>query len=225
MRSSKSRSRGKNNRNRSPSNNINRVFDSSGPEGKVRGTPQQIIDKYTQLSRDAFLGNDRVAGENFQQHAEHYARLLNEAQKDAETKRQQNQPQQGGNNGNANGQNDNQSNGGNNNGNANDGNGNNQRKNRDAQRREEKQNRDRSNDGGDPGSSPQPDVIDTADDDIGLVETPENAQKDEEPKAEKPKKPRAPRKPRAKKTDEDKPADLVDAAEGKADGSAPEAAE
>ncbi len=90
MRSSKSRSRAKNRgANRSPANNINRVFDSSGPEGKVRGTPQQIIDKYTQLARDAFLGNDRVAGENFQQHAEHYTRLLAEAQRDAEEKRQQ----------------------------------------------------------------------------------------------------------------------------------------
>jgi hypothetical protein len=90
MRSSKSRSRAKNRgANRSPANNINRVFDSSGPEGKVRGTPQQIIDKYTQLARDAFLAGDRVAGENFQQHAEHYTRLLSEAQRDAEEKRQQ----------------------------------------------------------------------------------------------------------------------------------------
>jgi hypothetical protein len=89
MRSSKSRSRGKSNRNRPSGNNINRVFDSSGPEGKVRGTPQQIIDKYTQLARDAFLGNDRVAAENFQQHAEHYTRLLGEAQRDAEARRVQ----------------------------------------------------------------------------------------------------------------------------------------
>ncbi|MEQ8368842.1 MAG: DUF4167 domain-containing protein, partial [Roseicyclus sp.] len=44
MRSSKNRSRSKGNRNRSVGGNIvNRVFDSSGPEGKVRGTPQQII--------------------------------------------------------------------------------------------------------------------------------------------------------------------------------------
>ena len=94
MRSSKSRSRAKNRgANRSPANNLNRVFDSSGPEGKVRGTPQQIIDKYTQLSRDAFLAGDRVAGENFQQHAEHYTRLLSEAQRDAEEKRQQNDQQ------------------------------------------------------------------------------------------------------------------------------------
>jgi len=89
MRPSKSRSRGKSRSNNRPAaNNINRVFDSSGPEGKVRGTPQQIIDKYGQLARDASLGNDQVAAENFQQHAEHYTRLLAEAQRDAEEKRQ-----------------------------------------------------------------------------------------------------------------------------------------
>jgi len=65
----------------------NRVFDSSGPEGKVRGTPQQIIDKYTQLARDAQLANDRVAAENFQQHAEHYTRMLGEAQREMEARR------------------------------------------------------------------------------------------------------------------------------------------
>ena len=88
MRSSK-RSRGKQNRNRNnnPGNIINRVFDSSGPEGKVRGTPQQIIDKYSQLARDAALGNDRVAAENFQQHAEHYTRLLGEAQREVDARR------------------------------------------------------------------------------------------------------------------------------------------
>ena len=99
MRSSKSRSRSKSNRNRPSGNILNRVFDSSGPEGKVRGTPQQIIDKYNQLARDAQLSNDRVAAENFQQHAEHYLRMLAEAQReqDARQQNQQNQqPQQGG---------------------------------------------------------------------------------------------------------------------------------
>jgi hypothetical protein len=88
MRSSKSRSRSKQNRNRSVGNIINRVFDSSGPEGKVRGTPQQIIDKYNQLARDAQLGNDRVAAENFQQHSEHYTRMLGEAMREMEAQRQ-----------------------------------------------------------------------------------------------------------------------------------------
>ncbi|WP_371054913.1 MULTISPECIES: DUF4167 domain-containing protein [unclassified Rhodosalinus] len=89
MRSSKARSRSKSNRSRSVGNVVNRVFDSSGPEGKVRGTPQQIIDKYNQLARDAQLSNDRVATENFQQHAEHYLRLLSEAQREQEARREQ----------------------------------------------------------------------------------------------------------------------------------------
>ncbi|PRX34998.1 protein of unknown function [Meinhardsimonia xiamenensis] len=69
-------------------NIVNRVFESSGPEGKVRGTPQQIIEKYNQLARDAQLANDRVAMENFQQHAEHYMRLLNEALREQEARRE-----------------------------------------------------------------------------------------------------------------------------------------
>jgi hypothetical protein len=60
-------------------NIINRVFDSAGPEGKVRGTPQQIIDKYLSLARDAQTSGDRVMSENFLQHAEHYQRLLIQA--------------------------------------------------------------------------------------------------------------------------------------------------
>jgi len=95
MKSSRNRSRSKGNRNRSVGNIVNRVFDSSGPEGKVRGTPQQIIDKYNQLTRDAQLSNDRVAAENFQQHAEHYLRMLSEAQREQEARReQQNQQNQ-----------------------------------------------------------------------------------------------------------------------------------
>ncbi len=61
-------------------NIINRVFESAGPDGKVRGTPQQIIDKYQALARDAQLAGDRVAAESYLQHSEHYSRLLGEAQ-------------------------------------------------------------------------------------------------------------------------------------------------
>ncbi len=94
MKSSRSRSRNKNRNNRpSGGNVINRVFDSSGPEGKVRGTPQQIIDKYNQLARDAQLSNDRVAAENFQQHAEHYLRLLSEAQREIDSRREEQERQ------------------------------------------------------------------------------------------------------------------------------------
>ena len=91
--SNKSRNRNKNNNNRrgAAGNNINRVFDSSGPEGRVRGTPQQIIDKYISLTYDSQLSGDRVAAENFQQHAEHYSRVLLEAQRElAEKQLEQN---------------------------------------------------------------------------------------------------------------------------------------
>lgn len=55
----------------------------------MRGTPQQIIDKYNQLERDAQLSNDRVAAENFQQHAEHYTRMLSEAQREQDAHRKE----------------------------------------------------------------------------------------------------------------------------------------
>jgi hypothetical protein len=95
MKSSRSRSRSKNPRNRQPQggNVVNRVFDSSGPEGKVRGTPQQVIEKYNQLARDAQLSNDRVAAENFQQHAEHYLRMLSEAQREIDQRREEQERQ------------------------------------------------------------------------------------------------------------------------------------
>ena len=90
--SNKSRSRNKNNnRRQNPGNVINRVFDSSGPEGRVRGTPQQIIDKYQSLASDAMLAGDRIAHENFLQHSEHYSRLLVVAQKELDAKREQQQ--------------------------------------------------------------------------------------------------------------------------------------
>jgi hypothetical protein len=103
MRSSKNRSRSKSNRQRSLGNVVNRVFDSSGPEGKVRGTPQQIIDKYLTLARDAQLSNDRVAEQNFLQHAEHYTRMLGEAQKEMQREQEARQAQGGQNQGDGNG--------------------------------------------------------------------------------------------------------------------------
>ena len=105
MRSSQKsgRSRGKGNRGKSQGHSPNRVYESAGPEGKVRGTPQQIIDKYQSLARDAQLSGDRVGAENFLQHAEHYVRILVAAQEAAAERRdqqaQQNGQQQNGNGG------------------------------------------------------------------------------------------------------------------------------
>lgn len=72
---------------------MNRVYDSSGPDGKVRGTPQQIIDKYQLLSRDAFTAGDHVAGESYLQHAEHYARILSNARRLQQQRRDERYPE------------------------------------------------------------------------------------------------------------------------------------
>ncbi len=97
MRSSnKSRSRNKNhnnNRRNNSANVVNRVFDSNGPEGKVRGTPQQIIDKYQGFADDATLSGDRVGAENFLQHSEHYSRMLSEAQREIDARREAHEAQ------------------------------------------------------------------------------------------------------------------------------------
>lgn len=60
----------------------------------MRGTPQQIIEKYLTLARDAQLSNDRVAEQAFFQHAEHYTRLLGEALREQAERQQQQQGNQ-----------------------------------------------------------------------------------------------------------------------------------
>jgi hypothetical protein len=69
--------------------NRNHVFDSNGPEIRIRGTAQQLFEKYLQLGRDATSGGDRVTAEAFFQHAEHYFRILN-AMNQAQQQGQQN---------------------------------------------------------------------------------------------------------------------------------------
>lgn len=54
----------------------NQTFDSSGPDGKIRGTAQQVLDRYLALGRDAHVAGDPITAESFYQHAEHYYRLL-----------------------------------------------------------------------------------------------------------------------------------------------------
>jgi len=63
--------RGNNNRPQR-SNNV----DSNGPDVKVRGTAQQVVDKYQTLAREASTAGDPVRAENYYQHAEHYYRVL-----------------------------------------------------------------------------------------------------------------------------------------------------
>ncbi|MFT8244494.1 DUF4167 domain-containing protein [Roseomonas sp. BN140053] len=77
--------------------NRNHVFDSSGPDMRMRGTAQQLFEKYLQLGRDATSVGDRVMAEGYFQHAEHYFRILNamaQAQQQSQPQQQQ-QPQHG----------------------------------------------------------------------------------------------------------------------------------
>jgi hypothetical protein len=68
--------RGRGNNGRKNSNPRSNNYDSNGPEVKVRGSAQQVVEKYLALARDATLTDDRVAAENYFQHAEHYFRLM-----------------------------------------------------------------------------------------------------------------------------------------------------
>src|ERR1700760_328253 len=70
--------------------NRNHVFDSSGPDLRIRGTAQQLFEKYLQLGRDATSGGDRVMAESYFQHAEHYFRILNAMNQAAQQNQQQN---------------------------------------------------------------------------------------------------------------------------------------
>ncbi|MFM7345887.1 MAG: DUF4167 domain-containing protein [Tagaea sp.] len=82
------------------------TFDSSGPDVRIRGNAFQVLEKYLALARDASGSGDRVAAENYYQHAEHYFRMINANQEQFPQQRppqqgyqggpQQGQPQQGG---------------------------------------------------------------------------------------------------------------------------------
>jgi hypothetical protein len=75
------RSRGRNNGN-NPHDNRQRMahriqsFESSGPNVKIRGNAYQVFERYVALAREAAATGDRIAGENFFQHAEHYFRVM-----------------------------------------------------------------------------------------------------------------------------------------------------
>ena len=77
------RQRGRNNgRMNNSSNNKphlpvrSQTFDSNGPDVRIRGNAYQVLEKYLALARDAQSAGDRVAAENYYQHAEHYYRLI-----------------------------------------------------------------------------------------------------------------------------------------------------
>ena len=71
--------------------NKNTVIDSSGPDGRQRGSVAQLNDKYISLASDASSSDDRILAESFLQFADHYYRLqkeieINNENKDAKIK-------------------------------------------------------------------------------------------------------------------------------------------
>ncbi len=74
------------------------TFDSNGPDVRIRGNAFQITEKYQGLAKDAAAAGDRVLAESYLQHAEHYQRMINEANEEQARHQQQHggQPQQQG---------------------------------------------------------------------------------------------------------------------------------
>src|SRR5258707_2084872 len=73
------RMRGRNNHRKSH-NPMVRVYESNGPDVKIRGNPSHIAEKYIQLARDAQTSRDPIAAENYYHQAEHYYRVIAAAQ-------------------------------------------------------------------------------------------------------------------------------------------------
>ncbi len=74
------RQRGRSRRSSGGNNNPNRHYESNGPDVKIRGSAQQVLEKYLQYARDAHTSGDRVMSEAYFQHAEHYQRILADMQ-------------------------------------------------------------------------------------------------------------------------------------------------
>ena len=74
------RMRGRNRKGGHHQNPLSRMYESNGPDVKIRGTASHVAEKYLQLARDAQSSGDPIAAENYYQHAEHYFRLIAAAQ-------------------------------------------------------------------------------------------------------------------------------------------------
>lgn len=68
------RNRGNNGRRNGPPRM--QVFDSNGPDVRIRGTAHQVCEKYLTLAKDAASAGDRILAESYLQHAEHYQRII-----------------------------------------------------------------------------------------------------------------------------------------------------
>ena len=90
----KNRMRGRGN-GRKGGNPRNQSFESNGPDVKVRGNAQQVVEKYLALARDASSAGDRINAESYYQYAEHYYRVMNAANEQQRQQQQQNTEAEG----------------------------------------------------------------------------------------------------------------------------------
>jgi hypothetical protein len=60
-----------------PQQQRSQTYDSNGPSVRIRGSAQQLFERYVALAREAAISGDPIAAENLYQHAEHYFRLAN----------------------------------------------------------------------------------------------------------------------------------------------------
>ena len=66
------------------------IYDSHGPDVRIRGNAPQVNEKYLTLARDATSAGDRVGAESYYQFAEHYFRIMNDT---TDPQRPSNDPQ------------------------------------------------------------------------------------------------------------------------------------
>ena len=68
----------RNGENQSFSNNVN--FQRKSP-GRNNQNASKLIEKYTDLAREALSNNDKILSENYFQHADHFIRIQSEKEK------------------------------------------------------------------------------------------------------------------------------------------------
>lgn len=68
----------------------NHTIESNGPDVKIRGSAQQVCDKYLSLARDALVSGDRIGAEGYFQYADHYHRIVSAANGNAANRQDRN---------------------------------------------------------------------------------------------------------------------------------------
>jgi hypothetical protein len=87
------RQRGRGRRNSNGQINRNTTLDSNGPDVRLRGNAQQLLEKYVALGNDASAAGERIQAEAYYQYADHYFRVHSAAIAASEERRERHQGQ------------------------------------------------------------------------------------------------------------------------------------